>query len=377
MTTKIINDIASTLQTINAHVDDVLVNLAKHPEVRECFKVPSLVNEKDDSFSMQFHKFCTPVSNIREVVTYCYLIYGMNDGVLGVNKETVLAAAKAMRKSPIVEHYLLSMFHESAASVYEKEGNDKKARRHEILHQMADVKDYLLDLYYTDLLSPEDEERMESPHFRELLIALNSDPLRFQALLLYIIRYVTSVLKVNPTLFLRPQYLLVEEALTIALEQFAANEDCDAELRSCFYYYRSLYYELTCREGLAERYKECYLAIGGERDYEELCNLLLDKLPALHRSEQDFVDYVMQFNMESDDAIDMNLCNTYDLDDELPLTGFYRGQLINFDFNKKYVEAEKGNAKAIREVARCFREGDGVAACEAAAVAWESKLVKA
>ena len=370
------NNLASTLQTINKNVDDVLVNLAKHPEVRECFKAPSLVNENGDSFSMEFHKFCTPVSNIREVLTYCYLIYGMNDGILEVNKETLLEAAKAMRKSPIVEYYLLSMYHELAACVYKEEGNDVKAHRHDILRQMSDVKDYLLDLYYTDIMSPEDEERMESPHFRELLMALNSDPIRFQALLLYIIRYVTSLLKVDATTFLRPQYLLVEEALNIALEQFASNEEYDAELRSCFYYYRSLYYELTCREGLAERYKELYLVIGGERDYEELCNRLLDKLPALRRSEQEFVDYVMMFNMESDDSIDMELCDMYDLDYELPMTGFYRGQLINSDFNSLYVEAEKGDVKAIRELARCFREGDGVTACEAAAVAWESKLTQ-
>ena len=370
------NNLASTLQTINKNVDNVLVNLAEHPEVRDCFKVPSLINENGSNFSMEFHKFCTPVSNIREVVTYCYLIYGMNDGILEVNRETLLEAAKAMRKSPIVEHYLLSMYHELAARVYKEDGNDVKAHRHDILRQMSDVKDYLLDLYYTDIMSPEDEERMESPHFRELLMALNTDTLRFQALLLYIIRYVTSLLKVNPTMFLRPQYLLVEEALNIALEQFASNEECDAELRSCFYYYRSLYYELTCREGLAERYKERYLAIGGERDYEEVCNRLLDELPALRCSEQEFVDYVMMFNMESDDSIDMDLCFEYDLDDELPSTGFYRSNLINYDFNTNYVKAEKGNVKAIREVARRFREGDGVAACEAAAVAWENKLAE-
>ena len=388
------SDLSTILQAINHNVDNALVNLAKHPEVRECFTMPSLVNKNDNRFSLSFHKFCTPVSTIRESAICTYLIYGMNDGLLTVNKEMLFEAAKAMRKLPIVEYYILGMYHELAARVYENEGNERKSHQHTVLRQIAHVKDYLLDLYYTDLMSPEDEERMESPRFRELLKSLNTDPLRFQSLLLYIIRYVTTMLKVKPTLFLRPQYLLVEEALNIAFEQFLSDECCDnlydnrgesvcddggnsvcdAEIRSCFYYYRSLYYELTCRGELAERYKKGYLAIGGERDYENLCNTLLDKLPVLHCSEKEFVDYVMNFNIDNCDDLDWTFKDC-ELDDELPLTGFYRGKLINYDFNTKYVEAERGDEKAIREVARCFREGDGVTACEAAAQAWESKLM--
>ena len=367
-------NLVSILQTINKNVDNVLVNLAKHPEVRECFKVPSLVNETSDNNSMDFHKFCTPASNIREMVTFYYLIHGMKDGILEVNKETLFEAAKAMRKLPIVEHCLLSMYHELAARIYQEEGNEQKSHRHDILRQMANIKDYLLDLHYTDMLSPEDEERMEPPHFRELLISLNTNPLRFQALLLYIIRYVTTLLKEKPTMFLRPQYLLVEEALTIALEQFASDENCDAELRSCFYFYRSLYYQLTCRDALAERYKEHYLALGGPRDYEELCNSLLDKLPALRYSEQEFVDYVMKFNMGYEGITNLELYDDYELDDELPLTGFYRDELLNYEFNSLYSEAEKGRKEAISEIARCYREGDGVSPCKVAADAWESKL---
>lgn len=59
------------------------------------------------------------------------------------------------------------------------------------------------------------------------------------------------------------------------------------------------------------------------------------------------------------------------------MTGFYREQLIGYEFTMRYLEAVKGKVEAIREVARRFREGHGVAVCEAAAVVWESRLMKA
>ena len=398
------------LSTVNNYVDDALADIALHTENRSPITMPSLISPQINSGNVKLYSFNTPISAVRETAIYSYLLKMMDQSILPVDKQSLLIVVKAMRKVPFVEYGSLASYHKLASQFYKQEGNQKKAELHAVFNLIDDAKQYLTDFKVEYEFGADDEElasfdgeeascKVDGPSYdgegpsynveaipcnierklgpadySEVLQILNRNTPRYQALLLYILRYISTHLKERSRIFQRPHYTLIEQALSAAVSQFAQDEHCDSDLRSCIYYYDSLYYELTNRIQKAALSRKQYQEIGGEKDYEQLCDTLLHQLPELLRSEKDFIDHVMLFNTDYDNDADVYLFDDYGLDDELPMQGLYRDQLMDTPFNHIYEEAEYDNPDAIREVVRCYREGDGVTACEAAAKAWESKL---
>ena len=359
---------------INPIVDQLLVTMAENPESRYLYTLPSLTEEYQGETLMDCQENGYCIAHLREVITYKYLLGAMKSKLLEVNKENLYACLSNMRKSPVIDYYDLADYHEYAYYYYKKSENEKKANAH------------LLACYFDRgraILSCDN-----TFDCKELLLVLLKDRQRLLSFLLYVIDFISHDFEDYQDFFKRSQYLLFERSLVLAEKVFAENATCDVNLRCCIYYVQSIYYNLTKRSDMALSAKRAYRKLGGKKSYHKLLEDIIATRLNPHWMDMRFLDYMLYANSVEDDEIctrdeDGNISleieedeySVWEKQERLNfMDAFYRPITEDMDFKKIYDQAEKGDQQAIREVARRYREGDGVTACMSAAMAWENKL---
>ncbi len=362
-------------QRINSIVDQLLVNLAQHPASRYLFSLPVLEDENREAPVLDCQEYGYCIANLREVITYKYLLDALKSKQLEVNKQNLYACIKNMRRSPVIDYYDLADYHEYAYYYYKKLGNEKKANSH------------LLSCYYDRgraILSCE-----KTFDCKELLLVLLKDRKRLLSFILYVVDFVGHDFEDYQEFFTRSQYLLIERSLVLAEKVFEENASADVDLRCVIYYVLSLYYKQTKRPEMAKKAKTAYLKLGGRRKYNDLLEDVVEAQLDPHWMDERFLDYILYGCTLEDDEIctldeDENI--SFDIDDEYSvwekeermnfMDAYYRVMDGSMKFKKIYDLAEKGDKKSILEVARCYREGDGVMPCICAAEAWERNIVQ-
>ena len=139
---------------------------------------------------------------------------------------------------------------------------------------------------------------------------------------------------------------------------------------------------------MALKAKAAYKKFASKRPFKKILQQIVETQLDLHWSDERFLDYILYGATLEDDEIctlDDNDNITFDIDDEYSVwekdermnfvDAFYREMESAMNFKMVYDKAEGGDQEAIREVARCYHEGDGVTACASAAEAWEKRLV--
>ena len=360
-------------QRINHVVDELLVKIAKKPESRYLFDLPVLGSESQREPILDCQENGYDIAQLREVITYKYLLGAMKSKELEVNQENLTACIRSMRNCPVIDYYDLADYHEYAYYFYKKSGKENKANAH------------LISCYYDRgraILSADNVFDC-----KELLLVLLKDRQRILSFLLYVIDFVSHDFEDYQEYFNRSQYLLVERSLVLAEKAFAENASCDVKLRGCIYYVLSKYYQLTKRPDMAKSAKNALKKLGARKKYADILEDIMETQLDLHFSDEQFLDYLLYGVCLEDSEIctldeDGNI--SLDIDDEYSVwekeerknfvDAYYRPTCAAMDFKKIYDRAEKGDLNAIREVARCYRIGDGVTACIPAAEAWEKKL---
>lgn len=360
-------------QRINAIVDQLLVTIAENPESRYLFTLPSLAEgyQGETLLDCQENGYC--IARLREVITYKYLLGALKSKLLEVNQENLYACISNMRKSPVIDYYDLADYHEYAYYHYKRLGNEKKANSH------------LLSCYFDRgraILSCDNVFDC-----KELLLVLLKDRQRLLSFILYVIDFISHDFEDYQDFLKRSQYLLFERSLVLAEKVFAENASCNINLRCSIYYVQSVYYNQTKRPDMALKAKRECRKLGGKKSYHKVLEDVLEAELYPHWEDERFLDYMLYGTTLEDDEIctlDESGNISFDIDDEYSIwekeermnfiDAFYREMNSAKTFKKTYEQAENGNQEAIREVARCFREGDGVAACECAAEAWKQKL---
>ena len=360
-------------QRINPIVDQLLVTFAENPESRYLFTLPSLTEgEEGPVLDCQENGYC--IGQIREVITYKYLLGALKSKQLEVNAENLYACISNMRKSPVIDYYDLGDYHEFAYYYYTKLGKEKKANAH------------LLSCYYDRgraILSC--DKTFDS---KDLLMLLLKDRQRLLSFVLYILDYIYNDFEDNQEFLKRSQFLLLERALVLAEKVFAETADYSVNLRGSIYFVEYKYYNLTKRLDMALKAKAAYKKFGSKRPFKKILEELVETQIDLHWEDERFLDYILYGATLEDDEIcshDEEGNITLEIDDEYSvwekdermnfLDAYYRPMENAADFKKVYEKAETGDQQAIRELVRCYREGDGVISCSRAAEAWEKKLV--
>lgn len=363
-------------QRINTIVDQLLVNLAEDPEQRYLFTLPSLAEgvQKAPVLDCLENGYC--IARLREVITYKYLLEAFKSKQLEISKENLYACISNMRTSPVIDYYDLGNYHEFAVYYYTRLGNKKKANRH-LLSCYMDRGRAILSC----------DKTFDS---KDLLMVILKNHQRLRSFLLYIIDFIyLDFEEVQPCLQ-RSQYLLLERALVLASKLFAENPACNKDLRCCVYYVMSLYYDMTNRAELAQKATDAYMELGINKNYDEMLQSFMANEPSPYLVDERFLDYLLYAKYigkeyiygPDDEEEDDDEISEYE--EEIPVVEkdgrenfmdtFYRPLNEALEFKNVYDEAEKGNSESIREVIRCYHEGDGVIACKAAAAAWEKKL---
>ena len=306
---------------LNPKIDALLVDFTEYPEQHDEFQLPSPVQVGSRKSFRTFYRKETPACSLREQVIYSCILDGFECHYLEMTEETLLACICQMRRCPYIDYYDLSNYHRWAAQYYRKQGKEMKAQLHERTRLLIETRMNVV----------EDEEPVS---FVELLDVLKGDTRRYPALLLYILRFVSSYMKVNVRYFYREQYTLIEQTLARAAQLYIDDSSCDKRLRSCLAYYESLYYGLTDRPALMEKWQKVYLDLNGGQDYELLCDVLLEELPPVLWSEQNFVNYVLTYHEthgddgDADDNLDEQFAERFDVYMDLPTYGFFRKTLM-------------------------------------------------
>ena len=366
--------LAQINQRIEQIVDQLLVTLAHDHESRYLFTLPPLMEGYQGEIVLDCQESNYCIARLREVITYKYMLGAFKSKLLDINLENLAACLQQMRQSPVIDYYDLSDYHEYAFYYYKRLGNEKKANVH------------LLACYFDRgraILSCD-----KTFDCKELLLVLLKDRQRMLSFLLYVIDFISHEFEDYQEFLKRSQYLLIERSLVLAEKVFAENASCDVNLRSCIYYVQSLYYQQTKRSEMAQHAKEAYMKLGGDKNYEEVLEEIMETQLHPHFSDERFLDYMLYAGSLEDDEIcrlddDGNI--VLDIDDAYSvwekderinfMDAFYRSMSSAMSFKKDYDQAEGGNQQAIREVARRYREGDGVTACACAAEAWEKELM--
>ena len=364
-----------TIARIHSIADALLTRIALEPESRFMISLPSLMDGQEKVPFLDCQEYNYAIARLREVLIYKYLLISVRVKQLTVDRELLSICLANMRLSPVIDYYDLGDYHEFAFYYYKKLKQEQKAMRH------------LLSCY-------QDRGRaIFSAHktfdCKEMLLMLMKDHQRMRAFLLYVVHYILNDFEEFQPYLKRTQYLLLERSLLLAKKLFAEQPHCGVDLRSCIYYAEWLYAVCTNRVYDAQVAKKNYLLLGGERVYAEVFeNVLLDQ-PKPHLSDVRFVDYLLYRNSMEDFQIyptdelgNLNLNYEYD-DFNLAKDGrvnfmdlFYRNMCDASDFKRVYEAAERGNVDAIREVAKRYLEGEGVAPSASVAATWYSILEK-
>ena len=361
-------------QRINTIVDELLAAIAQNPESRYLFTLPPLTEEYQGEILMDCQEDGYCIAQLREVITYKYLLGALKSKLLEVDRENLAACIRNMRKSPVIDYYDLADYHEFAYHYYKKSGNDKKAGVH------------LLSCYF-------DRGRaiLSCDHTfdcKELLLVLLKDRQRLLSFLLYVINFASHDFEDYQDCLKRSQYLLLERSLVMAEKVFAEDAKCNVDLRCCIYYVQSVYFNQTKRPDMALAAKRACRQLGGKKSYLKVLEGIIKKQMKPRFMDERFLDYMLYANSLEDDEIctlDETGTISFDIEeDEYAiwdkaqrvdfLDAFYRPMDEAMEFKKLHEQAEEGDEQAIRELVRRYREGDGVTACECAAQAWEKKL---
>lgn len=204
---------------------------------------------------------------------------------------------------------------------------------------------------------------------------------------MYILDYVYNDFEDNQEFLKRSQYLLIERSLVLAEKVFAESDDYNANLRGCIYFVEYKYYKVTKRLEMALKAKTAYKKFATKRPFKKILEDLIGSQLNLRWEDERFLDYMLYGSTLEDDEIctfDEEGNISFDIDDEYSvwekdermnfIDAYYREMEDTKYFKNLYELAENGNQDAIREIARCYREGDGVATCQCAADVWEKKL---
>ena len=363
-----------TKQQINTIVDQLLVSFAKDPTSRYLFTLPTLTEGYEGETLLDCQEYGFGIARLREVITYKYLLGALKSKLLDVNQENLAACLINMRRSPVIDYYDLADYHEYAYYHYKKLGNEKKANAH------------LLSCYFDRgraFLSCD-----KTFDCKELLLVLLKDRQRLLSFLLYVCDYILNDFEDNQEFLKRSQYILMERALVLAEKVFAENAACKPNLRGCIYFVEYKYYQQTKRLDMALKAKAASKKFASKRPYKKIFQEIVETQLDLHWEDERFLDYILYGATLDDDeicALDDDGNVTLDIDDDSSvwekdermnfMDAYYREMEDAMNFKKNYDKAEEGDQQAIRELVRCYREGDGVIACECAAEAWEKTLI--
>ena len=362
-----------TLERINHLADGLLVELAENSESRFLISLPPLLPEEQATPILDCMEYVYGLSQLREILVYKYLLLAFKTKKLAVSRESLAFCLSQMRQSPVIDYYDLGDYHEYAYAYYKKMEDERKALRH-------------LISCYSDrgraIVSA--DKTFDS---KDWLMAILKDHQRFESLLLYILDFIVQDLEDVQVFLKRSQYLLLERALLFAVKIFAENPKQNVQLRSAVYTVQSLYYDMTDRTDDAKAARMAAKKLGGSKNYERVLAEYRISQPAPHLADERFVDYLLFINaLEEYEVYPMdekgNLNLEYEYDDFILakdgrlnfMDTFYRQMPSVLDFQKLYEQAEAGEASAITELARRYRQGEGVSASECAAAAWETKL---
>lgn len=362
-----------TIQRIHTIADQLLVNFAEDRESRFLFTLPPISEEASWVPVLDCQEYNYGIARLREALAYKYLLGAMKHKQLAVSKESLAACLRNMRRVPFIDYYDLGDYHEYAHAYYKQLGDEKKARRHLLCCYMDRGRAILSCDKIFDC--------------KELIMALMKEHRRMQAFLVYVISFIHYDFEEVQELMKRSQYLLLERALVLAVKLFAENGAYDADVRSCIYYVQSVYYERTNREELAKSAREAYKKVGGSKNFDlTLVKFMMDQ-PDPQLMDEQFLDYLLYGDsVDEEEIYPHNEEGEIDLDLEAEDPVVVKDGRSNFmdtfcrvmpdamEFRKMYGQAEKGDEGAIREVVRCYREGDRVSVCECAAAAWEQLL---
>ena len=361
-------------QRINVIVDEFLVKIAENPESKYLYTLPPLAEGFQGEILMNCQEDGYCIAHLREVITYKYMLAAFRSKLLEISPKTLFVCLCNLRKSPVIDYYDLADYHEFAFYYYKKLGNEKKANAH------------LLSCYFhrgRAILSTDG-----TFDCKELLLVLLKDRQRLLSFVLYVIDFISHDFEDYQDCFKRSQYLLFERCLVLAEKVFGEDAKCNVDLRCSIYYIESLYYNLTKRTDMALTAKRAYRKLGGKKSYLKVLENVIAKQMNPHYIDERFLHYMLYADTVEDDEIytlDEDGIISFDVEeDEYTVweksermnfvDAFYRPMEDTMDFKKIYDRAENGDQQAIQEVARRYREGDGVTACECAAEAWEKKL---
>ena len=366
-------NLEEVIQKINTIVDDLLVKIAHEPSARYLISLPPLMEGAQEAPLMDCQEYTYAIGQLREVITYKYILYALKSKVLAPNRESLAVCISQMRKSPVIDYYDLGDYHEFAYHCYMRAGNEKKARRHLLACYMDRARAILSAEKVFDC--------------KELIMALMKEHQRMRSFLLYVINFIHYDFEEVQDFLKRSQYLLIERALLLATKLFGENSAYDANVRSAIYYVASRYYEQTNRMEMAKSAKEEYLRLGGDKNYDlELVRFLMSQSDPIFSDER-FLDYVLYRDSIDDDEVyphddDGHIDLEIEAEDPIVvkdgrsnyLDTYYRPMPAAEQFMNVYEQAERGNKQAILEVAHRYLDGCGVEPCTCAARAWGEKL---
>lgn len=361
------------IKRTNLLVDELLVKIARDPVSRYLIDLPPLTAGEQKAPVMDVQEYRYAIARLREVITYKYILCALKSGILAPARESLALCLSLMRKTPVIDYYDWGDYHEFAYKCYMQTDDKKKARRHLLACYMDRGRAILSADKIFDC--------------KELIMALMKEHQRMQSFLLYVINFIHYDFEEVQPFLKRSQYLLIERALLLATKLFAENAACDVNVRSSIYYVASRYYEQTDRMEMARSARAEYLRLGGDRNYDlELVQFLMTQ-PDPVFSDERFLDYILYRDSIDDDEIyprgdDGNFHLEIAAEDPIVVKDgrsnymdtYYRTMPAAKHFMTVYEQAERGEREAILEVIRCYRAGDGVAPCEAAARAWEEQL---
>ena len=361
-----------TIQRIHTIADQLLVSLAEEPASRYMIALPPLADDVTDVPVMDCLEYRYAIARLREVLTYKYLLNAWKNKQLEVSRELLASCLASLRKSPVIDYYDLGDYHEMAFHYYKKAGDEKKAQRH------------LISCYFDRGRAIISADKVFDS--KDLIMALLKDRRRMEAFIWYVLDFILHDFEDIQEYMTRTQYLLMERILVLAVKLFAENAECNKDLRCGVYTLQSLYYGWTERPEEAKAAKQACLQLGGKKKYAAILKRILKSKPAPRLADQRFLDYVLYINvLEETEVYPMDQDENLDLDAPYDffilakdgrtnfLDTFYRPMSDALKFLKTYDLAEQGDAAAIQNIARRYREGDGITACLAASQAWEKK----
>ena len=365
---------------LNATVEQQLAELVNHPLSHGCIYMRPIGTDFPVRPILDLQVDLNGFSWFRETMIYEYILEVLRDELLPITKEILFECISAMRKARHVSVEDSYFYHQAARLYYEQLGLTNKA----LAHERAEIAYSVM----------EDVQYDSTFNFAECVRLIKNDPERLKSFVLYAVSRGYNELVIDTSLFARSNYVLLEESLKLGVKLFAEDEACDPLLRACIYDYLYRYYHTTNRPELAERARLKALELGGERDYEEVCEQLLEQLPPLYRIEEEMIDtiydYIELYEQFDDLTFDEMGASNDDYEEQqakwaekLSSSPEAQGlaeatdEKLHDIFGAYYLRADKGDVKAMQEVARRYREGIGVSVCVAAADAWDAKAEKA